>query len=106
MAAPARRSGRAGRLQLGAQRTLTRRHFSGLALLLLSGCGKRERAAVLEGIVREVVAELARDLVAETRALHAAVSALARAPGADTRERARRALSARGAGLETSPGFS
>jgi len=47
---------------------------------------------VLEGIVREVVAELARDLVAETRALHAAVSALARAPGADARERARRAF--------------
>lgn len=60
---------------MGAQRTLTRRRFSALvALALLPSCRKRDRSAVLTGIVTGVVADMAHDLLTETRALDATIA--------------------------------
>lgn len=45
---------------------------------------------MLEALVREVVADMARDLSQQTRDLHAAVTAFGKAPSVATREEARR----------------
>lgn len=69
---------------------MKRRSFAVLlAAPLWSGCAERDRAAVLEGLVREVVAEMARDLAQQTRALHEAVRKLERAPSVASRSLAR-----------------
>lgn len=60
-----------------------------LAAPFVPGCGKRDRGAVLESLVREVVAEMARDLSQQTGELHAAVLALDKEPRVVTLEHAR-----------------
>ncbi len=65
---------------------MKRRSFAVLlAAPLWGGCAPRDRAAVLEGLVREVVAEMARDLTRQTRALHEAVTEHWQRPGATSR---------------------
>lgn len=70
---------------MGTQRALIpRRRLVELgALLALStalGCGRRERAAVLSGLITKVVVEMARDLRAESIALQTTLRALSSEP--------------------------
>lgn len=72
---------------MGAQRPLiTRRQFTSLGPLVafsaVFGCGKRDQAAVLSALVTDVVLAMARDMRAESSALHAALRALSREPNA------------------------
>jgi uncharacterized protein len=78
---------------VGAQRPLiTRRQLLKLGavgtLPAVHGCGKRDQASVLSGLVTEVVLGMAHEVRAESRALHAAVRALSTEPD---RERQRSA---------------
>jgi uncharacterized protein len=69
---------------------LNRRRF--VALLsapLFAGCARRDRGAVLEALVRGVVADMAQDLTRRTRSLHDAVEAYAVTPSAAARSAAR-----------------
>jgi predicted lipoprotein len=69
---------------------LNRRRF--VALLsapLFVGCARRDRGAVLEALVRGVVADMAQGLTRRTRSLHDAVDAYESAPSASARAAAR-----------------
>jgi predicted lipoprotein len=70
---------------VGAQRSLiTRRRLIELgalcALPAAVGCGKRDQASVLSGLVTEVVLGMAREMRVESSATHAAVRALSSEP--------------------------
>ena len=70
---------------MGAQRSLiTRRRLLELGALIALpaavGCGKRDQASVLSGLVNEVVLGMARDVRAESRSLHATLRALSADP--------------------------
>jgi len=73
---------------------ITRRQLLELAglsaLPVVSGCGKRDQASVLGGLVTEVVLGMARDMRAESSALHTTTRALSTEPGAE-RQRAAQA---------------
>jgi predicted lipoprotein len=60
-----------------------------LAGPLFAACAARDRRAVLESLVRGVVAEMARDLLQQTRALHSGVGVFAWSPSLATRAAAR-----------------
>jgi len=71
---------------VGAQRALiTRRRLIELAglstLPAVFGCGKRDQASVLSGLVTEVVQGMAREMRAESSALSTAMRALSTEPG-------------------------
>lgn len=69
---------------MGTQRPLNRRQLliALTALSQLPGCAKRDRSAVLEGLVREVLGAMTRDLLADSRRLQAELRALLEAPTA------------------------
>ena len=82
---------------MGAQRSLiTRRRLlelgAGCALPAVFGCGKRDQASVLSGLVTEVVLGMARELRAESSSLHAAVRALSAEPGPERKRTAQAAF--------------
>ena len=63
-----------------------------VALLPLYGCGKRDRAAILRSLGREVIGEMARGLIEETQALHAAIIPWTEDPREDRLQRVQHAL--------------
>jgi len=80
---------------VGAQRSLiTRRRLIELAALsalpAVFGCRKRDQASVLSGLVSEVVLDMAREVRAESKLLHAEVRAWSSDPNVE-RQRAARA---------------
>lgn len=65
--------------------------LAGLSTLPVAfGCGKRDQGSVLSGLVTEVVLGMAREIRAESSALHTSVRALSTAPNAE-RQRAAQA---------------
>lgn len=74
---------------------MKRRRFLALwGTPLVAGCARRDRASVLDALVRGVVADMARDLTRRTRALHDAVQVLAVTPRAASRAAARQRFGA------------
>lgn len=82
---------------MGTQRALKRRELvAGFAALVassqLTGCARRDRAAILDGLVREVVGAMARDVLTESRRLQAQVRGLAEQPTQDRLAEARQSF--------------
>jgi predicted lipoprotein len=82
---------------VGAQRPLvTRRRLIELGALValpaVFGCRKRDQASVLSGLVTQVVLEMARDVRAESKRLHAEVRALSNEPSLDRQRAAQTAF--------------
>jgi len=62
------------------------------ALPAAFGCGKRDQASVLSGLVKEVVLGMAREVRAESKTLHAAVRALSSEPSLERQRAAQSAF--------------
>ena len=82
---------------MGAQRSLiTRRQLIELGALValpaVCGCRRRDQASVLSGLVTEVVLDMAREVRAESKRLHAEVRALSSEPSFERQGAARAAF--------------
>lgn len=82
---------------MGAQRPLIARRRlielgAALALPVVFGCRKRDRASVLAGLVTEVVVDMARGMRTESKALHAEVRALSNEPSLERQRAAQSAF--------------